>query len=118
MTTILFFSDDLMFSSNIASAARRLGGEMQSVIAADTLLSRVANAEDCIVLLDLTCRAVDPADLVPKLKSLAAPPKAIVAFGPHVHEGRLAAAQAAGCDLVVSRGQFTSQIDQILARWL
>ena len=38
----------------------------------------------------------------------------VVAFGPHVHEQRLAAARDAGCDLVVSRGQFFSQLETIL----
>ena len=40
----------------------------------------------------------------------------IVAFGPHVHEERLAAAREAGCDEVVSRGQFFAQLDAILGR--
>ena len=38
----------------------------------------------------------------------------VVAFGPHVHEERLAAAREAGCDVVVSRGKFFAELDAIL----
>jgi hypothetical protein len=40
----------------------------------------------------------------------------VIAFGPHVHEDRLAAARAAGCDSVLSRGQFFSQAENVLGR--
>jgi hypothetical protein len=39
----------------------------------------------------------------------------VVAFGPHVHETLLVAAEAAGCDLVLSRGQFFSRLDEIVS---
>jgi hypothetical protein len=38
----------------------------------------------------------------------------VVAFGPHVHEERLAAARNAGCDEVVSRGEFFARLDAIV----
>jgi hypothetical protein len=42
---------------------------------------------------------------------------AIVAYAPHVHEDRLRAATEAGCNEVLSRGQFDRQMDDILARY-
>jgi hypothetical protein len=45
-------------------------------------------------------------------------PLAILAYGPHVHEDRLAAARAAGCDAVVSRGQLDREADSLLATLL
>jgi hypothetical protein len=38
----------------------------------------------------------------------------VVAFGPHVHVDKLAAARAAGCE-VMSRGQFLTQIGDVLS---
>jgi len=38
----------------------------------------------------------------------------VVAFGPHVHEERLAAAREAGCDEVLSRGEFFARVNAIV----
>lgn len=38
----------------------------------------------------------------------------IVAYGPHVHEARLQAARDAGCDQVLSRGQFDRELPALL----
>jgi hypothetical protein len=35
----------------------------------------------------------------------------VLAFGPHVHEASLAAARAAGCDEVVTRGEIERRLD-------
>ena len=58
--------------------------------------------------------ALDPAAVVNQLRADASHSVHVVAFGPHVHENRLAAVREAGCDLVVSRGQFFAEIDAIL----
>jgi hypothetical protein len=39
----------------------------------------------------------------------------LIAFGPHVHEEKLAAARTAGFDLVISRGKFFSDVEAIIA---
>lgn len=72
-----------------------------------------AEAADLLVV-DLSASTDDLAALVSQLRESRGARLRIVAFGPHVHEDRLAAAQAAGCDAVVSRGQFFSQIGAIL----
>ena len=41
----------------------------------------------------------------------------LVAFGPHVHKAKLAAAAAAGFGLVLSRGQFYAQMDELLKQY-
>jgi hypothetical protein len=71
-----------------------------------------------VALLDLNSPGVNPVVVVPQLKALANPPKAIIAFGPHVHEAKLADAKAAGCDLVLTRGQFDAQMDKLIADFL
>jgi hypothetical protein len=49
------------------------------------------------------------------LRDLDNPPRKIVAFGPHVHEAKLAAARSAGCDEVISRGRFHAELIEIVA---
>ena len=70
-----------------------------------------------LVLLDLNTPGVNLADLIPALRDAANPPRSIIAYGPHVHEDRLAAAAAAGCDEVLTRGQFNARMDDLLAKW-
>ena len=70
-----------------------------------------------VVLLDLNCTLVDAGRIMPQLKSLPCPSNTI-AFGPHVHETKLAAAREAGCDVVLTRGQFDAQMEAVLKRFL
>jgi hypothetical protein len=69
-----------------------------------------------LVVLDLSIPEVDVSALVSTVRKHADAAK-VVAFGPHVHADKLDAARLAGCDEVVSRGQFFAQLDAILQRW-
>jgi hypothetical protein len=114
---IAFLTTDLVFPSRVRPVAERLGARFETAMTSDALAAKLADVPDSlsIVLIDLNSNA-DPASTIAKLKSLPAPPRTIVAFGPHVHEARLAAARDAGCDLVLTRGQFDSQIESLLER--
>ena len=113
--TVLFLTADLMFASRAQMAASRQGVQLVTVGEADKALEACQQAEFARVLLDLTLPDIDPAALVPQLRSVSHPPREIVAYAPHVHEARLAAAQQAGCDRVLTRGQFNSQLDTFFA---
>jgi hypothetical protein len=65
----------------------------------------------------LNSPAVQVSAIVPRLKGLVQPPKSIIAFGPHVHAEKLQAAEAAGCNLVLTRGQFDSEMETILRQF-
>jgi hypothetical protein len=114
---IAFLTNDLVFPSRVRPVAERLGAGFETAMNPDALAAKLSDqtAGESIVLIDLNSNA-HPAATIAKLKSLPTPPRAIVAFGPHVHEARLAAARDAGCDLVLTRGQFDSQIDALLAQ--
>jgi CheY-like chemotaxis protein len=113
---VLFLTNDLVFPSRIAGVVQSLGGKMVTAATADALLAKVAEATPgpIVVLIDLASSAAHAATVVPKLKALTSAPRAIIAFGPHVHQQALAAAEAAGCDLVLTRGQFDAQYAAIL----
>jgi CheY-like chemotaxis protein len=115
---IIFLTTDLLFSSRVAGAAARVGLSLRTVAGRTALLGTAATAQaDLIVLLDLNSPGVEPADIVPALRAAAHPPRAIIAYGPHVHEECLAAAKAAGCDEVLTRGQFNATMDNVLLKW-
>lgn len=113
---VLFLSKDLIFSSRVSACARELGIELSIVSEADQCLARASSGQAPLVLLDLSTPSLESGQLVPQLRRLVHPPQAIVAFGPHVHEAKLAAARDAGCDEVLARGQFNSRMGEILTR--
>jgi DNA-binding NarL/FixJ family response regulator len=113
MSAILL-ATDLMTASKAQAAAARAGCPLKTAASDAALLTLAAEDGVSLVILDLSTAGVDPATLVPRLRLLAGRP-AILAFGPHVHEARLQAAAEAGCDRVISRGQFHAQAEEILA---
>jgi len=116
--SVLFLTKDLLFSSRVAGVAQSRKIELSVVSEADQLLTHAYANQAELVLLDLTTSSCDPKNLVSQLRRLARPPKAIVAFGPHVHEAKLAAAEEVGCDQVLSRGEFNNRMTEILLRYV
>ena len=114
MSAILLTAD-LACSSKAAGAAARAGVELATAMSVAALLDKLASRPAELVLLDLTAPGLDLAELVGRIKSSANPPPAVIAFGPHVHEAKLAAAAEAGCDEVLARGQFYAQLERLLA---
>lgn len=110
----LLVCSDLMTGSHFQAAAARQNKRGAVALSLAAALDRAATEHPKLVILDLTLAGLDPAEALPKLKAGPNPPR-VVAFGPHIHEARLAAAQAAGCDQVLSRGAFTRQLDELLS---
>jgi CheY-like chemotaxis protein len=116
--SILFLTTDLVFSSRVAGAAALAGLKLKVASNQAALLAVAATVQtDSIAVLDLSSPGVDPAQIVPALRAVPNPPRAIIAYGPHVQEDRLAAAAAAGCDEVLTRGQFNATMDDLLTKW-
>ena len=113
---LILLSSDLVTQSKVAGAAQALG--LTSVVASNIRRLMEATEESAIVVLDLATQGYDPIDVVGQLKGLPFAPKAILAFGPHVHEARLQSAVDAGCDAVFPRGQFFGQTEDILRQYL
>ena len=112
---IILISNDLMVVSRVQGAAAKCGAVVRAIgsVAAAVELQHEESA--ALILVDLSTPAVAVADLVNAIKAAGEPPARLVAFGPHVHEEKLAAARAAGCDSVLSRGKFFSDADSIIA---
>jgi DNA-binding response OmpR family regulator len=117
---VALLTADLLQSSQVAGAARLANARLRVFSSADALcaaLSEAALPEEGarLVIVDLALPGLDIRALVERLQTLAAGKPRMLAFGPHVHTERLAAAREAGCDQVISRGQFHSQMDELLA---
>ncbi len=108
---VVLISNDLMFPSQISSAARSLGIPCQTLGS----IARLAEISEPIklALVDLATATAPIDRLLADLRG-AAPHAKAVAYGPHVQAGQLAAAREAGFDQVVTRGQLASQMVEIL----
>jgi DNA-binding response OmpR family regulator len=111
----LVLSGDLMLASHVTGAAARVACAAQTTASVETLLASLDGQSCRVVVIDLTTPGLAIADLVAKLRALDKPPAQIIAFGPHVQEIRLTDAANAGCDQVLTRGQFYSRMDELLS---
>ncbi len=102
-----------MAISKVSASAKIAAIEMTSMPPAKALSEAVLPASELIAI-DLTAPISQISELVESLRAKA-PSAKIIAFGPHVHEAKLEAAQQAGCDHVMPRGAFHKQLDSILA---
>ena len=111
---VVLLSTDLMFISKIEGAVRNRGGSLDTT--SDTQAAAdFANSENvALLMIDLTLPGVELVDLLESLPENVR----TLAYGPHVHEAKLAAARNAGCDLVVSRGELDRKLSGILEQFL
>jgi len=114
----IFLTSDLMFFSRVASVARENEWDILCLASHDEAVYRASEQPAALILIDLTTRDVDFAGLIADLKGLETPPQHFVAFGPHVHTAKLDAAREAGCDEVLTRGQFDAKMADVLGRYL
>lgn len=109
---VLLFSTDLMLISSVGGAAQMAGHSFQCETRTDVIRDRLSD-DQTLLCVDLSAVPAGPAELA-SLSSPAVLQNAI-AFGPHVHTARLEAASSAGFGRVLSRGQFVSRLNQLLA---
>jgi CheY-like chemotaxis protein len=111
---IVLLSRDLILLARTQGAANKLGVALHN--AADPVQAcSLIQANQCRgVVIDLRVPALQLQELVPEFR-LASEQLTVIACGPHVHEASLTAAREAGCDVVVTRGQFERDAEAILA---
>lgn len=108
---------DLLFSSRVRSVAQ--GAGMHLIMADD--LSQLSAAlrerqNTSLVLIDLAQPGLDVEQVVTEVRRLPPPTRTIVAFGPHVQADLLARAREAGCDEVLTRGEFNKRMAAVLQK--
>ncbi|MFO0912318.1 MAG: hypothetical protein U0795_05150 [Pirellulales bacterium] len=118
MPVAVLLSQDLMLSSMLSGPAGRARWQLVSCRNWQAMTETIAQAPAAgrdvkLVVIDLTLSGLElKTELFDQLHSQSI---ATVAFGPHVHRERLAAALAAGCQRVWSRGQLHQQADELFA---
>lgn len=112
---IVLLTTDLTVVSRVEGAAKLVGADVHVVANAARALTECRDASAKSLIVDLSTPALE-LEIVQKLAAAPGRSLQIAAFGPHVHEDRLVAARAAGCDLVLSRGQFFHDINEIVSK--
>jgi len=112
---VVLLSNDLMVVSRVTSAAATSNADVRAAGNTAAAFAMHVERPANLVVVDLGLPALELAELVTNLKANDERAVQVVAFGPHVHTERLAAARQAGCDSVLSRGQFFAQVDSILS---
>jgi CheY-like chemotaxis protein len=116
MNTVLAVVNDLFFSAKITEAAKRAGVALQYVTTEKDLLEK-AKSHPALIIFDLNFDAVQPLQLIQKLKQDAALKDiSLLGYLSHVQGDLKLAAQQTGCDMVLPRSAFSMNLTEILSR--
>lgn len=109
-TVGLLLSRDLLFTSKITGTARELGRRV--LVAGNTALGAdmIAQWRPKVVFVDLAAGELVSIPALTAYRAQAGVETTFIAFGSHVDTEALAAAKAAGCDLVLPRSRFTAEL--------
>lgn len=108
---------DLLMQSQVRAAAAAAGVELMLAVSEDALIAQMDELRPRLVIVDLSHPGLDPGAVMSRLRPFVGPGVTSLAFGPHVHKGRLAAAADAGFAIVLSRGQFHAEMAGLLAQY-
>jgi CheY-like chemotaxis protein len=108
---------DLMFMVKIQDVAKAVGLPVKFLKTPSELQAAVANGPT-IILFDLNLEGADVLDLIKALKANESTKDIhLVGFISHVQIEARAAAEAAGCDMVLARSVFSQQLPAILEKY-
>jgi DNA-binding response OmpR family regulator len=111
---VLLVSGDLMASSWIRPPAVEANAKVDVAVSINAALKMAESKRYSLAIVDLGLAGQQIRELVEGLRR-SDPSQRIFAYGPHVQDHVLQAAEAAGCDRVLTRGQLHSQIARIIA---
>ncbi|AWM39234.1 Response regulator receiver domain protein [Gemmata obscuriglobus] len=114
----LMLCDDLIFFSRVSGTARAAGLAVRMVRTAADLLAAARATTPGGVILDVHNPGLDLPALLADLKAVCDPAPRVIAYGSHVEPDVLRAARQAGCDRVMPRSQFVTELDAKIGEWL
>jgi CheY-like chemotaxis protein len=113
--TVATFVDDIFFLAKIREAAKAVG---VAVVSPDMRQGVDSLSGTRAIFLDLGARTFSSIERIRTLKADSTTARIpIVGFVSHVQTEVIAAARAAGCDLVLARSAFTQQLPDLLRRF-
>lgn len=113
---VLAVVTDLFFSVKLTDAAKRCGLALEFVKDPVELMEKAENKPTLIVF-DLNFEAVEPLQLIAKLKGQPSTKGvSLLGYLSHIQGELKQSAQVAGCDMVLARSAFSQNLTQIFKR--
>ena len=115
---ILLLTKDLFFIPVLRSAAEQAGTTVAVAPSTESpAIEKLDASQVNAVVIDLA--GFPTSAIGPTVTALRErfPTATINAFGPHVQEARLQAAEQANCDQVLTRGQFNRNTTELVRQW-
>jgi DNA-binding NarL/FixJ family response regulator len=109
---ILAAIHDLMFSSKVNAAAK--GRAIAWLPRGTKVAEQVAREKPDVLLIDLGAPQLDAVNAVKEIKSGEAKGTVVIGYVDHTREDLIEAARAAGCDQVLSKGEFARRLPELL----
>jgi CheY-like chemotaxis protein len=111
----ILLSTNLLFSSMVTGTAAALGHEVAVAGDVAEAVELCRARPTAYILIDLGLAEIELEPAMVQLRAAAGAVPAI-AFGSHVNKDRLDAARAAGCNEVLPRSKFSSDLPALLRR--
>ena len=112
--TVLVVGQNLFFLPRIQNVAAPVGFEVRRVATESTFWDNYREAKPALVLVDLEGDRDTWTRVVEGLGAQGEPRPNIVAFGPHADVAVLELARKLGCDAVLTKGEFSDALQQIV----
>jgi PleD family two-component response regulator len=114
---ILAVVEDLLFTVKISDAAKRAGLEVEFLKSEKDVIDKATHEKPLLIILDLNFSAVEPLNLISKLKSNGEMKQiSVIGYLSHVQGELKQQAQEAGANIVIARSAFSQNLQQILKR--
>lgn len=107
---ILAAIHDLMFSSKVNAAAQ--GRPITWLKRGTKVVDEVAREKPDVLLIDLAAPQLDSINAIREIKRAGS--ITVIGYVDHTREDVIVAAQAAGCDQVMSKGEFARRLPELL----
>ena len=103
---------DLMFSSKVTASAK--GRPIEWLKRGTRVVDAVTASQPDVVLIDLAAPQLDALNAIREIKGGACKNCTVIGYVDHTREDLIEAAKAAGCDQVMSKGEFARRLPEML----
>ena len=115
MQKVLVIATNLFFLPRIQNIAAPSGCDTRQVMTIDRLKEEMADGETVLVLVDLEADPDFWGEAVGRVLASGPSRPQVVGYGGHTNTAMLQKAEEVGCDLVLTKGQFSRDLSKLIA---